>query len=132
MAKKDVTPVNGKFKIKGKDNRDLTLEFVNSGDTDTHIVEEKTDNDVFDKLPTPLPTWQGQPINWFANFSVYNKKDGKKNGYANVEYYITVSLEEGKMLFFYYDGGLHDATDELRKNGRVKLNVGDPGSGAWP
>lgn len=132
MPRKDVSPIDGKFKIKGKEDRDLTLEFVNPDDTDKHIVEELTDADLMDKLPSPPPTWRDRPINWFANFNVYNKKDGKKNGYASVEYYITVNLEAGKSLLFYYDGQVHDRTDELRRDGRVKLNVGDPPSGAWP
>ena len=132
MAKKDVSPVNGKFNIKGKDNRDLVLEFVNPTDTDKHIVEELTDADLMDKLPSPPPTWNGQPINWFSNFSVYNKKDGKKNGYANVPYTITLTPESGKSYFVYYDNALHEITDELKRTGKATLTAGDPPTGSHP
>lgn len=132
MAKKDVSPVNGKFKIKGKDDRDLVMEFVNPTDTDKHIVEELTDADVMDKLPSPPPMWNGQPINWFANFNVYKKKNSNKNGYANVPYTISLTVESGSSYFVYYDNAVHEITDELKRTGKVTLTAGDPPVGSYP
>ena len=132
MAKKDVTPVDGKFTIKGKDNRDLTLEFVDPHDTDKHIVEELTDSDVTDKLPSPEPNWKGQKINWFANYNVYKKKNNGKDGYANVPYTIALAVEEGSTYLMYYGNALHDITDELKRNGRARLSAGDPPTGKVP
>jgi hypothetical protein len=132
MAKKDVSPVNGKYTIKGKQDRDLVLEFVNPVDTNTHIVEELTDADLLDKLPSPPPTWNGQPINWIANFSVYKKKNGNKNGYANVPYTISLTVESGTSYFVYYDNAVHEITDELKRTGKAILTAGDPPTGQIP
>jgi len=133
MARKVVTPdPSGRYTIEGKDGRNLVFEFVNSIDKDNHIIEELVGDDLEDKLPSPRPTWKGQRINWFVNFSVYNKKGNEKNGYASVPYFVSVNLEEGKSLLFYIDGQVQDKTEELRRNNRVRLSAGDPPGGYVP
>src|SRR6266508_3059065 len=132
MAKRDVPNDNGKFHIKDKDNQDIVLEFVNPDDAKNHIVEELTGDDITAKLPSPRPTHNGKSINWFANFNVYNKKDNKKDGYANVDYTIAIPFTERTQYFVYYDKALHEITDELRTTRKAKLKAGDPPSGSIP
>jgi hypothetical protein len=140
MAKKDVTPdpTTGEYKIAGKDGRNLFLKFVTPSDKDNHIVEELTGDDVEDKLPTPRPTWNGKPINWFANYSVYRAKveNGKKvktgeNDYASVPYTISLEVVSDTTYLVFHGRALHDVTDQI-KRGPVTLTAGDPPWGQSP
>jgi len=126
MGQKDVSPKNGKYKIKGKNNKDLDLELsgdyiVTEFDTDLASLRTKAPN-----IPTN--------IDWFACFAVYKKKNGKKDGYANVSYTVTLdksSVEPGKKLYAYYNDQLHDLTTDPSykdQGNKIKfsLSVGDP------
>jgi hypothetical protein len=127
MSEKPVKPVSGKYTIHGKNNRNLELSLDDS-DLKKYIVEELDGEDMKSKLPSSNPLG----INWFACFSIYNNKAGKKNGYATVKYSFTVSLEEGQRLFVAYRGQAFEVTDEIKKNGKVTLSEGDPGTGTMP
>jgi hypothetical protein len=127
MSAKPVNPVNGKYTIPGKDNRNLELTLDDS-DLKKYIVEDLDGEDMAAKLPASNP----QNINWFACFSIYNSKDDKKNGYAHVKYSFTVRLDEGQRLFVAYGGEAHEVTDEIKKNGKVTLTEGDPPTGTIP
>jgi len=132
MARKDIAPVDGKFRIQGRDGRDLILEFVNPGDQDNHIVEELTGDDLEDKLPSPRPTWEGKPISWFANYSVYTKSKGQRQGYASVPYRISLTVASGTTYLVYHGRALHDVTKQLAEAGHVTLTAGDPPWGQSP
>jgi hypothetical protein len=127
MSEKPVNPVNGKYTIPGKNNRNLELT-LDDRDLNKYIVEELDGDDMTRKLPSSNPLG----INWFACFSVYKNKDGKKNGYANVRYSFTVNLDEGQRLFVAYGGEAREVTDEIKKNGKVTLSEGDPPTGTIP
>ena|SRR5215510_2365196 len=127
MGAKSVDPVNGKYTIQGKNNKNLELTLDDS-DLKKYIVEELDGTDMTNKLPASNP----QNITWFACFSVYKNKDGKKDGYATVKYSFTVSLDEGQRLFVAYGGQAYEVTDEIKKNGKVTLSEGDPGTGHIP
>jgi len=127
MGEKTVNPVNGKYTIPGKNNRNLELTLEDS-DLKKYIVEELDGEDMNRKLPSSNPLG----INWFACFSIYKSKDGKKNGHANVKYSFTVTLDEGQRLFVAYGGEAHEVTDEIKKNGKVTLSEGDPPTGSVP
>src|ERR671937_146705 len=105
MARRNVPPDNGKFKIKAKEiqgmgSLDLGVEFVNKDNAGKHIVEEITGDEVTAKKPNQpsLPTtWNNQAITWFVNFNVYQKKaDGTKGNYASVDYEVSLTLPQGK------------------------------------
>lgn len=127
MGKKTVQPVGGKFKIDGKDNKSLELT-LDDKDLDKYIVEQMDGADMNDKLPATNP----QNINWFACFSVYNKKNGKKNGYANVKYSFPATVADGQKFFVAYNKTVYDVTEEVKKNGKVSLSEGDPAAGTTP
>ena len=127
MSAKPVSPVNGKYTIHGKDNRNLEIT-LEDRDLQKYIVEELDGDDMNSKLPSSNPLH----IDWFACFSVYNSRDGKKQGYANVRYSFTAPLEEGQRLFVAYGGQAFEVTDEIKKNGKVTLDEGDPGAGTVP
>jgi hypothetical protein len=127
MGEKPVTPVNRKYTIPGKNNKNLELT-LDDADLQKYIVEELDGDDMTAKLPSSNP----ENINWFACFSIYKNKDGKKDGYANVKYSFTVSLDEGQRLFVAYNRQSYDVTDEIKKNGKVTLREGDPASGTVP
>lgn len=127
MGAKIVKPERGKYTIHGKDNKniDLTLDTPN---LDQFIVEELTDQDMDDKLPTSDP----RNIRWFACFSIYKNNQGKKGEYANVTYSFPVTLEPNQQFFVAYNKQAYDKTDEVRRTGRVTMNEGDPGTGYYP
>ena len=128
MSEKPVSPDKGKYKIRGKNNRDLELT-IDDVDLKKYIVEELDGEDMNRKLPTNTPV----PINWFACFSVYNNKDGKKNGSAKVQYSFKVSLDNDQQrLFVGIGANAVDVTDELRTTGKVTLSEGDPPTGTYP
>ena len=128
MSEKTVSPVNGKYKIHGKNNKDLELT-IDDSDLKKYTVEELDGEDMNRKLPTSTPV----PVNWFACFSIYNNKNGKKNGYATVQYSFTVSLDnEEQRLFVGIGPNAVDVTDELKKTGKVTLSEGDPPTGTFP
>ena len=127
MSSKPVSPVNGKYAIHGKDNRNLELT-LNDSDLKKYIVEELDGDDMNSKLPSSNPLG----INWFACFSIYKSKGGKKDGYAKVKYSFTTVLNEGQRLFVAYGGQSFEVTDEIKKNGKVTLSEGDPGVGGAP
>jgi len=127
MSAKPVSPVNGKYTIHGKNNRNVELTLDDS-ELKKYIVEELDGEDMTGKLPTSNPL----SINWFACFSVYKSKEGKKDGYARVKYSFTVNLNDGQKLFVAYGGQSFEVTDEIKKNGKVTLSEGDPGIGTVP
>lgn len=127
MSARPVDPVNGKYTIRGKDNRNLELTLDDS-DLRKYIVEELDDDDLNSKLPSSNPLH----INWFTGFSIYKKKNGMRDGYAKVKYAFTTRLDEGQRLFVAYGGQAFEVTDEIKKNGKVTLSEGDPGAGTVP
>jgi hypothetical protein len=127
MSARPVSPVNGRFKIPGKNNRNLELT-LDDRDLSRYIVEELDGDDMASKLPASNPL----NINWFACFGIYNKQNGKKAGHASVRYSFTVELDEGQRLFVAYGGEAHEVTDEIRRNGKVTLSEGDPPTGTIP
>lgn len=126
MGHKDVTPTDGKYKIKGKGGKDLDLALkgkaenfiVTEFDSDLTSLREKVSN---------IP----DTVDWFACFAVYNKdnKTGKKSGFANVEYTVTLKkadLVDGK-LYAYYNDDTHSLSYETKGNKiTFSLDVGDP------
>ena len=126
MSAKPVDPVNGKYTVPGKNNKNLELT-LDDTDLKKYIVETLDGDDMTAKLPT-----SGLQINWFACFSVYKAKDGKKDGYATVKYSFTVDLDEGQRLYVAYNRQFYDVTDEIKKNGKVTLSEGDPAVGGVP
>ncbi|HLO17998.1 MAG TPA: hypothetical protein VK206_24420 [Anaerolineales bacterium] len=127
MSAKPVNPVNGKYTIPGKNNRNIELT-LDDPDLKKYIVEALDGADMDSKLPSSNPLG----INWFACFSVYKSKDGKKDGYATVKYSFGVSLVDGQRLYVAYGKQSYDVTDEMKKNGKVTLSEGDPGIGTAP
>ena len=127
MGAKPVDPVNGKYTIQGKNNRNLELT-LDDPDLKKYIVEELDGADMDSKLPSTNPLG----VNWFACFSVYKSKDGKKDGYASVKYSFPVTLAENQRFFVAYNKTAYEVTDEIKKNGKVTLSEGDPGTGTVP
>jgi hypothetical protein len=127
MGEKRVDPVNGKYTIPGKNNRNLDLT-IDDSDLKKYIVEELDGEDMTRKLPSSTPV----PINWFACFAIYKNKDGKKDGYAKVKYSFTVNMENIERLFVAIGGNAQDVTDQMKKNDKVTLDEGDPPVGYYP
>jgi hypothetical protein len=127
MGAKPVSPQNGKFTIHGKNNNNLELT-LDSTELDKYIVEELDGADMESKLPSENPLG----IGWFICFSIYNKKDGKKNGYAKVKYSFNVTLAPGERFFVAYNNTAYEVTDEIKRSGKVTLSEGDPGGGTVP
>lgn len=127
MSARPVNPVNGKYTIHGKDNRNLELTLDDS-DLQKYIVEELDNDDLSSKLPLSNPLH----INWFTGFSIYQKQDDKKGEYAKVKYSFTTRLDEGQRLFVAYGGQSFEVTDEIKKSGKVTLHEGDPAAGTVP
>ena len=126
---KPVNPVNGKYNIPGKDNKDLELT-IDDRDLKKFIVEDLED-DMTDKTPSSTP----EPVTWFACFAIYNNKDGKKDGYAKVKYSFTVDMDNIEKLYVGLggpNGYAKDVTEEIKQNGKVTLNEGDPPVGRYP
>ena len=128
MSAKPVSPVNGKYTIPGKRDIELTID----GDDSQYIVETLAGSDMTDKLPSSNP----DNIDWFACFSVYNKQNGKKGGYANVQYFFSLPLQSDQRLFIGYKAGtqdiVRDVTQEFRNSGKVTMHDGDPAVGTIP
>ena len=127
MGARPVNPVNRKYTIQGKNNRNLDLTLDDS-DLSKYIVEELDNDDMQAKLPSENPLG----INWFACFSISNKKNGNKAGYASVRYSFEVRLDPGQRLFVAYGGQSFEVTDEIKQNRRVTLTEGDPATGTVP
>lgn len=127
MGAKPVSPQNGSFTIRGKNNNNLKLT-LETTELDKFIVEELDGADMDSKLPSKNPLG----IDWFACFSVYDKKkDGKKGGYATVKYSFEIALAENERFFVAYNNTAYDVTDEMKK-GKVTLSQGDPAAGVVP
>jgi len=133
MGKQDKSPeADGKFRWRGKNNESVTFEFVNSGDKDTHIVEQLTDDDITAKIPSAQQKApSGSSINWFTGFSVYRKSNGQKSGYADVNYDVTLAFDSAKQ-YWVYDGQLRQPTNAELNSGKVRFNKGDPAVGSVP
>lgn len=127
MGVKTVVPQNGKFTIHGKKNNNLELT-LDSSELDKYIVEELDGADMESKLPADNPLG----IGWFACFSVYNKKNGKKSGYAKVKYSFNVTLAPNERFFVAYNNTAYEVTEEIKKTGKVTLSEGDPAGGTFP
>lgn len=127
MGEKRVDPTDGKFKIRGTGNRDLELTLEDK-DLKKYIVEELDGDDMSRKLPSSTPV----PIQWFACFSIYKNRNGRKDGYATVPYSFTLNMEGIERLFIGIGGSAVDVTDEIKNSGRVKLSEGDPPVGHYP
>ena len=135
MGQKDVSPTNGKYKIKGKNNKDLEMEL--SGNDNDYIVTE-FDTDLASlqaKVPNlPNQTPSGNPIEWFACYAVYKKVNNKKGGYANVGYTVTLKkadIPAGKKLYAFYNNSLNELAYTTKGNKiSFTLNAGDPPIGA--
>lgn len=134
MGHRDITPKDKKYKIKGKNNKDLELEL--SGNDDDFVVTE-FDTDLAslkEKAPDlPSNTPAGNPIDWFACFAIYvkdNSKPDKKGGYANVGYTVSLNktdVPEGKSLFAYFSNNLNPISYETKgKKISFTLSAGDP------
>jgi hypothetical protein len=128
MSPKPVDPDQGKYKIPGKDKKDIELTL--EGDPLHYIVEDMED-DMTDKIPSSA----SKDINWFACFAIYNKSNGHKNGYATVKYSFKVNMDGIEKLYVGLGGktgSAVDVTDEMKKNGKVDLSDGDPPVGRYP
>ena len=128
MSPAPVNPDKGKYKIPGKDNKDLELTI--DDDPNKYVVESMED-DMSDKIPSSAP----QDIHWFACFAIYNKNNGNKNGYAKVKYSFKVNMDGIEKLYVGLGGkpgSAVDVTDEMKKNGKVELTDGDPPIGRYP
>ena len=127
MGERRVNPVNGRYTIPGRNNRNLELT-IDDIDLNKYIVEELDDDDMRRKIPASA----SRRINWFSCFSIYKNKDGHKDGYANVKYSFTVDMSGIQELYIAYDDQVHDVTEEMKNNGKVSRNVGDPPVGSYP
>ena len=128
MGQKPVSPSNGKYRIQGKEGKFLEVT-LDTTETDKYIVEELDCADMDSKLPSTNPLG----INWFACFSVYNKKaDGNKGNHATVKYSFPVTLAPNQRFFVAYNKTAYEVTDEIKRNGKVTLSEGDPGAGSVP
>ena len=128
MSPKPVDPQEGKYKIPGKDKKDIELTL--EGDPLHYIVEDMED-DMTDKIPSSA----SKDINWFACFAIYNKSNGHKNGYANVKYSFKVNMDGIEKLYVGLGGktgSAVDVTDEMKQKGKVDLSDGDPPVGRYP
>jgi hypothetical protein len=128
MSPTPVNPDKGKYKIPGKDKKDLELTI--DDDPDKYIVEDMED-DMTDKIPASA----SQTIRWFACFAIYNKSNGQKHGYAKVKYSFKVNMDGIEKLYVGLGGkagSAIDVTDEMKQNGKVDLNDGDPPIGRYP
>lgn len=138
MGQKDVIPKNGKYKIKGKNNKDLEME-LSGNDNDYIVTEFDTDlPSLQSKVPNlPSQTPSGNPIDWFACYAVYikdNSKPNKKGGYANIGYTVTLKkadVPEGKKLYAYFNNSLNQLSYTTQGNKiSFSLSAGDPPIGA--
>jgi|SRR5690349_8295267 hypothetical protein len=127
MSARPVNPVNGKYTIPGKHNKNLELT-LDDKDTNKYIVETLDGTDMDEKLPSSNP----DNIDWFACFSIYINQNGQKHGYASVQYFFTYPLSENQRLFVSYNGRSHEVTQEMRNSGKVVLREGDPAAGSIP
>ena len=127
MGQKPVSPSNGKYKIQGKEDKFIEVT-LDTTETDKYIVEELDGADMDSKLPSTNPLG----INWFVCFSVHNKKDGKKSGYASVKYSFPVTLAPDQRFFVAYNKTAYEVTDEIKNSGKVTLSEGDPAGGGIP
>ena len=128
MSPTPVNPDQGKYKIPGKDNKDLELTI--DDDPDKYIVEDMED-DMNDKIPSSA----NKDIRWFACFAIYNNNNGRKNGYAKVKYSFKVNLDGIEKLYVGLGGkagSAIDVTEEMKQKGKVDLNDGDPPIGRYP
>ena len=128
MSPTPLNPDEGKYKIPGKDRKDLELTI--DDDPDKYIVENMEDS-MADKIPSSA----AREINWFACFAIYNKNNGRKQGYAKVKYSFKVNMDGIEKLYVGLggkDGEAIDVTEEMKKNGKVTLDEGDPPVGHYP
>ena len=128
MSPTPVNPDKGKYKIPGKDKKDLELTI--DDDPDKYVVENM-EEDMADKIPSSA----SRDIRWFACFAIYSKENGNKNGYAKVKYSFKVDMDGIEKLYVGLGGkagSAVDVTDEMKTNGKVDLNDGDPPVGRYP
>ena len=128
MSPTPVHPDQGKFKIPGKDRKELELTI--DDDPEKYIVENLED-DMAGKIPSSAPA----EINWFACFAIYNNDNGQKRGYARVKYSFKVNMDGIEKLYVGLggkDGEAKDVTEEMKRNGKVTLTEGDPPVGHYP
>ena len=134
MGQKNVTPKDKKYKIKGKNKKDLELE-LSGNDDDFVVTEFDTDLTSFKEKAPNLPgqTPSGNPIDWFACFAIYvkdNSKPNKRGNYANVGYTVTLKkadIPEGENLYAYYNNNLNQISYKTKGNNiSFTLSAGDP------
>lgn len=128
MSPAPVNPDQGKYKIPGKDKKDLELTI--DDDPEKYIVENMED-DMSDKIPSSAR----KDIKWFACFAIYNNNNGHKNGYAKVKYSFKVDMKDIEKLYVGLggpNGYAKEVTEEVRRNGKVDLDEGDPPIGRYP
>ena len=128
MSPTPVHPDQGKYKIPGKDNKDLELTI--DDDPDKYIVEDMEDT-IADKIPSSA----NKDIKWFSCFAIYNSSNGRKNGYAKVKYSFKVNMDGIEKLYVGLGGktgSAVDVTEEMKQKGKVDLNEGDPPVGRYP
>jgi hypothetical protein len=127
MSPRRVDPDEGKYKIPGKDNKDIELTI--DDDPDKYIVEDMED-DMSDKIPSSAR----KDIRWFACFAIYDNNNGQKGNYAKVKYSFKVDMDGIQELWVGLggkNGQARNVTDEM-KNGKVTLTDGDPPIGRYP
>ena len=128
MSPTPVKPDKGKYKIPGKDKKDLELTI--DGAPNNYIVE-----DLEESMTGKIPSSASKDIRWFACFAIYNSSNGHKNGYAKVKYSFKVNMDGIEKLYVGLGGSngyAKDVTDEIKQNGKVELNDGDPPIGRYP
>jgi len=128
MSPKPVNPDKGKYKIPGKNNKDLELTL--DDDPEKYIVE-----DMEDDMTGKIPSSASKNIQWFACFAIYNKKNEEKSDYAKVKYSFKVDMTGIEKLYVGLGGQsgyVKDVTDEMKQNNKVTLTEGDPPVGRYP
>lgn len=128
MSPSRVDPDKGKYKIPGKNKKDVELTI--DDDPDKYIVENMEDD-----MTNKIPSSARKDINWFACFAIYDNKNNQKGNYAKVKYSFKVNMDGIQELWIGLggkDGEAINVTDEIKKNGKVTLNEGDPPVGSVP
>ena len=128
MSPTPFNPDKGKYKIPGKDRKDIELTL--DDDPDKYIVE-----DMEDDMAAKIPSSASKDITWFACFAIYDKNNNSKGSHAKVNYSFKVNMDGIQKLYVGLGGKsgyAKDVTDEIKQNGKVSLNDGDPPIGRYP
>lgn len=123
-----------KGKVKKESNKKYEIEKDKSSESNV-TIDLTSDGDYeveklsLDDLPTTMP--DGNPIRWFTNFVIKNKKDGKP---IKEKYSMTIPSDRGKSRLVICDSsGIPYYYDESKiKDNKIELTDGDPAGGFSP